>query len=104
MSIFNETYFDLWAGNDDTANYMIKSVRFNIILALSIQLSKSASLRRGGGLVTPGSRVNVVGMNCNINSSVINTYFWTEMQFHTVHPKPMDYIKKYIEKGSKNFC
>jgi hypothetical protein len=53
---------------------MIQSVRFNIILALSIQLSKSASLRRGGGLVTPGSRVNVVGMNCNINSSVMNTY------------------------------
>lgn len=54
---------------------MIQYVRFNIILTLSIRLSKSASLRRGGGLVFPGSRVNVVGMNCNSNSSVMNTYF-----------------------------
>lgn len=46
----------------------------NIILALSIQLSKSASLRGGGGLVTPESRVNVVGMNCNTSRAVMNIY------------------------------
>lgn len=34
-------------------------------LTLSIQLSKSASLKSGGGLVTPESRVNAVGVNCN---------------------------------------
>lgn len=54
---------------------MVQSVRFYIILTLSIQLSKSASLRSGGGLVTPGSRVNVVGMNCNINCAAMNIYF-----------------------------
>lgn len=46
----------------------IKNVFSSIVrrfLTLSIQLSKSASLRRGGGLVTPESRVNVVGVNCN---------------------------------------
>lgn len=36
------------------------------LLTLSIQLSKSASVRSGGGLVTPESRVKVVGTNCNI--------------------------------------
>ena len=36
-------------------------------ITLSIQLSRSASLRSGGGLVTPESRVSVVGMNCNIS-------------------------------------
>lgn len=40
----------------------------NNLLTLSIQLSKSASLRSGGGLVTPESRVSVVGMNCNIST------------------------------------
>lgn len=30
-----------------------------------MQFSKSASLKSGGGLVTPESRVNVVGINCN---------------------------------------
>lgn len=36
---------------------------------MSIQLSKSASLKSGGGRVTPESRINVDGMNCNINST-----------------------------------
>ena len=39
-----------------------------------MQLSKSASLKRGGGLVTPESRVNVVGVNCGqqfTNDSVL---------------------------------
>lgn len=35
------------------------------LLTLSIQVSKSASLKSCGGLVTPESRVKVVGMNCN---------------------------------------
>lgn len=33
-------------------------------ITLSIQVSKSASLKSGGGLVTPESRVSVVGTNC----------------------------------------
>ena len=30
-----------------------------------MQLNRSASLKSGGGLVTPESKVSVVGMNCN---------------------------------------
>lgn len=35
---------------------------------LSMQFSRSASLNNGGGLVTPESRVNVVGMNCDMDN------------------------------------
>lgn len=33
---------------------------------MSIQPNRSASLKRGGGLVTPESRVKVVGVNCTL--------------------------------------
>lgn len=35
-----------------------------------MQVKRSASLRSGGGLVTPESRVSVVGMNCDISKFV----------------------------------
>lgn len=37
-----------------------------VSITLSIQLSKSASLNSGGGLVINGSRVKRVGINCTI--------------------------------------
>lgn len=52
---------------------------------MSIQLSKSASLRSGGGLVTPESRVNDVGINCNTTGVHV-----TNFEMHTQAKAKLD--------------
>uniref|UniRef100_A0A0A9HE08 Uncharacterized protein n=1 Tax=Arundo donax TaxID=35708 RepID=A0A0A9HE08_ARUDO len=52
--------FHLWSHN----NGQVTSLCEKKISALSIQLRRSASARRGGGRVTPESSVKVLGTNC----------------------------------------
>jgi len=46
---------------------------------MTLQFSKSASLKSGGGLVTPESSVKVVGMNCDIDGNSKSTHLCPEL-------------------------